>query len=88
VIDTSQFELPKPFSGEKMNKYQRTKQRKRLWEKREHVCYLCGFGIMDFDDMELDHRKPGKMGGCKDDTDENQELTHRKCNREKGSRRG
>lgn len=66
---------------------ERTKLRKRLWSEREHVCYLCGNPILYFDDMELDHRTPEPAGCVKNWNDDNLELTHFKCNREKGSRR-
>ena len=67
---------------------QRTAQRKMLWATREHICAICHGPILEISDMELDHEKPKKMGGgSRDDSDENQQLTHIWCNRIKGSQR-
>lgn len=87
MIDMTGLALPKPDSGPKLTPYQRGKQRKRLWNERDHVCAICHLPIVSIYDMELDHEIPGKAGGCKDDSDSNQRLTHIICNRKKGSRR-
>jgi 5-methylcytosine-specific restriction endonuclease McrA len=61
----------------------RTAQRKRLWDERQHLCAICKKVIWVISDMELDHAKPKKMGGSeRDDSDQNQRLTHIWCNRE------
>jgi 5-methylcytosine-specific restriction endonuclease McrA len=71
-----------------LSAYQRRKQRKSLWDLRPHVCEICRKTIWTISDMELDHEKPKKMGGgSRDDSDENQRLTHIWCNRIKGSQR-
>ena len=62
--------------------------KRTLWESREHVCGICGEPIFFVDDYELDHIAPRGMGGGKrDDRAFNLQLSHRWCNREKGSKR-
>ena len=61
---------------------------RKLWAERERVCGICGRTIFFRADMELDHIIPrGMGGGTRDDRPENLQLSHRLCNREKGSRR-
>jgi 5-methylcytosine-specific restriction endonuclease McrA len=66
----------------------RTKQRLRLWNSRSHLCEICGMPIVYYAQMELDHKIPrGMGGGTRDDSDENQRVTHSWCNQAKGSKR-
>jgi 5-methylcytosine-specific restriction endonuclease McrA len=62
--------------------------KEKLWAERERVCGICGRTIFFREDVELDHIIPrGMGGGTRDDRTENLQLSHRWCNREKGSRR-
>lgn len=55
-----------------------------LWETRDHTCALCGKLIEDYSDCEIDHIVPYSRGGKT--VPENAQLTHRQCNRSKGSK--
>lgn len=61
--------------------------RKKWWAERNPVlrCGICGKPIWDFGDLVPDHKEPGKMGGCKDHSEENLQPAHSLCNMEKGS---
>lgn len=50
-------------------------------------CGICGLVIRAFDDLVPDHIEPGKIGGCKDNSDKNLQPAHAKCNLLKGSKR-
>lgn len=51
------------------------------------LCGICGERITDFNDLVPDHIEPGKMGGCRDHSDENLQPAHWLCNLQKGSKR-
>jgi len=50
-------------------------------------CGICRLLIVGWGDMVPDHIKPGKMGGCKDNSESNLQPAHWWCNNEKGSKR-
>lgn len=50
-------------------------------------CALCGETITRYEDLTVDHKIPGKMGGCKDHSPGNLQPAHTWCNNEKGSQR-
>ena len=70
-------------------------------EKREQLdrkcrdqkmrCFYCHCPMTRepdrFNTADREHVVPGKMGGCKDDSEENVVVSCRKCNSEKGSKR-
>lgn len=51
------------------------------------LCALCGKPIRSYSELVPDHIIPGKMGGCKDNSDSNLQPAHWICNAEKGSQR-
>lgn len=51
------------------------------------ICGICGKPIRNFWELDSDHIQPGKMGGCRNDAEENLQPAHKKCNIEKGSQR-
>lgn len=51
------------------------------------VCGWCGESILSYENLTVDHREPGKMGGCKDHSLRNLQPAHTWCNNEKGSQR-
>ena len=63
------------------------KLRYKWWDEGRRICGICGKEIVDFYEYVLDHKKPGKMGGCKDHSEENLGPAHWLCNLEKGSKR-
>lgn len=69
------------------------KVRKGWWDEARAqgsypICGICGEPIEDFKNLDSDHRIPGKMGGCKDNSPGNLQPAHRyPCNTEKGSQR-
>lgn len=73
----------------KMNR-ELAKKKREMWDRCAFMpeCAICGDGIEEFSDCEIDHINPRKMGGgARDDSDSNLQLTHYACNREKGSKR-
>lgn len=65
------------------------KRKVRLVESRINPeCWLCGEVFTDYNDIELEHKKPKGMNGARrDDHWDNLALAHSRCNSEKGSRR-
>jgi 5-methylcytosine-specific restriction endonuclease McrA len=63
--------------------------RTKWWKERTGhlLCGICSKPIVRWEDLVPDHIVPGKMGGCKDHSEENLQPAHHWCNREKGSRR-
>ena len=59
--------------------------RVRLLEAQAGRCARCGVEFEADDVLELDHIEPFR--DCGESREENMQLMHRKCNREKGSRR-
>ena len=57
--------------------------RELLWNSYPHICGICGKQIDSFDEMHVDHVIPLSRGGK--DILANLQLTHAKCNLEKGS---
>ena len=58
---------------------------KRLYERQNHVCFLCDEKIdfeLQCDDLEIDHIIPLAKEGK--DEENNFALTHSLCNRQKG----
>lgn len=51
------------------------------------ICGICHKPITRYEELASDHREPGKMGGCRNDAEENLQPAHRWCNQEKGSNR-
>ncbi len=60
-----------------------TRVRELLWNSYPHICGICGEQIDSFDEMHVDHIIPLSRGGK--DILANLQLTHAKCNLEKGS---
>lgn len=58
-----------------------TAERLRLFEARGGICYLCQGRINVGEAWELEHRIALEISG--DDTDDNLELAHQKCHRDK-----
>ena len=79
------FNGDKPESWESISLRVRTK----WWGERygQLKCGICGRPIYTWDDLVPDHIEPGKMGGCKDHSEENLQPAHSWCNLEKGSKR-
>jgi 5-methylcytosine-specific restriction endonuclease McrA len=79
--------LPKPKEIER-REVKNTKQKRErlrcLIREQEGKCYLCGDPMLF---AVLEHVTPGKMGGCKDDSDDNLKAACWKCNFKKGSKR-
>lgn len=63
--------------------------RLKWWEQSNWklLCALCGKPIEYFSQLVPDHIVPGKMGGCKDHSEENLQPAHWWCNNAKGSKR-
>lgn len=59
-----------------------SKFKSRLW-RRSHVCGLCKNEITEYKDASVDHIIPISRGGLNHHS--NYQLTHVKCNNEKGS---
>lgn len=58
-----------------------TADRVRLFNARNGICYLCHGRIQVGDTWELEHVIPLEISG--DDSDDNLELAHVKCHRDK-----
>lgn len=60
-----------------------------LYASQGGRCYLCGCQMSllpgELYSAVLEHIQPGKMGGCKDDSDSNTKASCWKCNSRKGS---
>lgn len=62
---------------------------KRKIVEQNFFCGICGELFLDSDDIVPDHILPRGMGAARrDDHPDNIQAAHRRCNREKGSRRG
>lgn len=59
--------------------------RDEWWAAGNIICGICGLPILYREDLDSDHKTPGKMGGCKDHSRKNLQPAHRSCNIEKGS---
>ncbi|WP_417899103.1 DUF262 domain-containing protein [Bacillus haimaensis] len=59
-------------------------EKKELLKKQNNICPLCNSLLFISDDMEVDHRIPLSIGGS--DKFLNLQLTHKDCNRKKGTR--
>lgn len=63
----------------------------RKCREQENRCFYCHCQMTRepemFNTAEREHVVPGKMGGCKDDSDENIVAACHRCNFEKGSKR-
>lgn len=60
-----------------------TSVRELLWNSYPHVCGLCGEQINSIDEMHVDHIIPLSRGGK--DILANLQLTHARCNMDKGN---
>lgn len=58
--------------------------RKHLLNRDGNICALCIEPILHMKDATIDHIIPLSRGGA--DTLENMQITHSKCNRQKGNR--
>lgn len=56
-------------------------QKRRILERDDYTCYLCGFPIAAT--ASIDHVVPYAKGGRTDD--DNLKATHAACNRRKGN---
>jgi 5-methylcytosine-specific restriction endonuclease McrA len=57
----------------------------KLYRRQRGICPLCRKEMVLLNgEVEIDHRDPNRAEGFNDD--ENLQLTHRRCNREKSSR--
>lgn len=72
---------PKPESWRKIS----LRVRQQWWNRGNVRCGICGFRILHFMDMVPDHIEPGKMGGCKNNSETNLQPAHSWCNTKKGS---
>jgi len=93
--------MPNPFHRKPPKKITKQRQNdlaglavvRRLWwesaerEGRIIICILCEEPIKYFSDLDSDHIEPGKMGGCKNHSEDNLQPAHRWCNSKKGSQR-
>src|SRR5215472_10871926 len=61
--------------------------RERWWKEGRRTCWLCKKPIEFRANYTLDHKEPGKMGGCKNDDESNLAPACWDCNEKKGSRR-
>lgn len=59
--------------------------RDEWWADGNNICGICGLAILNREDLDSDHIKPGMMGGGKDHSRENLQPAHSWCNLEKGS---
>jgi len=58
-------------------------RRRLIWERDDGLCYLCKKKT-SFQQFELDHLVPVSRGG--DNSENNLSVTHRSCNRSRGTR--
>jgi len=65
-----------------IRRYSRTFAQKLFSESTDKACAICSNQIHSFDDCDVDHRIPWALGG-KTSAD-NAQLTHSRCNRQKG----
>lgn len=77
------FQPPAEESWESIS----NRMRRKWWDERPVFCGICLKRIVFFRDLVPDHIEPGKMGGCKDNSEENLQPAHWQCNRAKGSQR-
>lgn len=64
--------------------------RTKWWQERSFgplLCGICTKAICKWEHLVPDHIAPGKMGGCKDNSESNLQPAHWWCNKEKGSKR-
>ncbi|MGH9891559.1 MAG: HNH endonuclease [bacterium] len=59
-------------------------QRRRILERDNWTCQLCGVYRADGRELDIDHREPYSLGGKTDD--ENLQTLCATCNRRKGGR--
>jgi 5-methylcytosine-specific restriction endonuclease McrA len=56
--------------------------------EQDGKCAICRAAFTDYNEIVPDHIEPKGMGGAwRDDSPENIQAVHRRCNLEKGSRR-
>ena len=61
------------------------KLRRRLWERDNGICGICGQAV-DLEKSELDHVLPRIEGGPDDES--NLRIVHMRCNRRRGQNLG
>ena len=86
--------FPKPWQKEgrvTLTAKAKREQLDRKCEEQQGLCFYCGCRMTRepdfFNTAEREHKVPGKMGGCKDDSEENIVAACHRCNSLKGSRR-
>jgi 5-methylcytosine-specific restriction endonuclease McrA len=85
MMPKSPFDFPSPFDTKPKRKRVTPTASDKIyvWGHPEiygRTCSICGKKITKITDLEFDHTKPFSKGGKK------LALTHRDCNRKKGSR--
>jgi 5-methylcytosine-specific restriction endonuclease McrA len=58
--------------------------KERLWEEREHICWICNQKILHKGDAEVDHITP--FSKWWETVYENAQLVHWRCNQQKWNR--
>ena len=76
--------LRKRYSTEKRSIFLTRKEKEIMLKKQNNICPICENMIFITDDLEVDHINPLAKKGK--DTIENLQLTHKICNRKKGSK--
>lgn len=67
-----------------MKKSRRERIIKESFKKQAGLCALCGALLGNLEETNLDHKIPVSKGG--DNTRKNLQLTHRRCNENRGNR--
>ena len=86
--------FPKPSELENrftLTPKEKREQLDRKCREQKMRCFYCHCPLTRepdrFNTADREHVVPGKMGGCKDDSEENIVAACRSCNRKKGSKR-
>nr|WP_284694918.1 HNH endonuclease signature motif containing protein [Photobacterium galatheae] len=69
-----------------VRRFSRAFAQKLFFESQDKSCAICSNQIHSFDDCDVDHRIPWALGGRTHA--DNAQLTHGRCNRQKGIRVG
>lgn len=78
---TAGVKKPKKTPVKKTESQRRGDRRKKIWERGNGICYLCGEPVL-FAEFTIDHVIPISAGGT--NNLRNLRPTHYSCNQEKG----
>ena len=74
-----------------LTQQEKREQLDRKCREQGNRCFYCHCTMTRepdrFNTADREHVVPGKMGGCKDDSEDNVVAACRKCNSSKGSKR-